>query len=120
MELSTASQQNDERVSKQRTELIEQTENRISHVRQLTLDIENTLIEEINNLNETVAKKDAEIAFLITADKRQIEENEETQNALKSHIQRLQDKIFIIQRENEIELFNTVDRLKSQYDENIS
>ena len=45
-------------------------------MRQLTLDIENTLIEEINNLNETVAKKDAEISFLLTADKRQIEENE--------------------------------------------
>ena len=67
-----------------------------------------------------MAKKDAEITFLLAADKRQIEENEETQNALKSHIQRLQDKIFVIQRENEIELFNTVDRLKSQYDENIS
>ena len=47
------------------------------------------------------AKKDAEITFLLAADKRQIEENEETQNALKSHIQRLQDKIFVIQRENE-------------------
>lgn len=39
---------------------------------------------------------------------------------MKAHIRRLQDKIFIIQRENEIELFNTVDRLKTQYDENIS
>lgn len=39
MELSTANQQNDERVTNQRTQLIEQTEDRISHVRQLTLDI---------------------------------------------------------------------------------
>ena len=59
----------------QRTLLIEQTESRVSQVRQLTLDIEATLLEEINNLNETIAKKDSEIAFLLASDKRQIEEN---------------------------------------------
>lgn len=74
-ELSKESQNNDERVINQRTSLIEQTESRVSQVRQLTLDIETTLLDEINNLNETIAKKDSEIAFLLAADKRQIEEN---------------------------------------------
>ena len=74
-ELSKESQNNDERVINQRTSLIEHTESRVSQVRQLTLDIETTLLEEINNLNETIAKKDSEIAFLLAADKRQIEEN---------------------------------------------
>ena len=77
-------------------------------------------MEEIKNLNQTVAQKDAEINFLLACDKRQIEENESIQHDLKAHIQRLQDKIFMIQRENEIEMFNTIDRLKTQYDENIS
>lgn len=81
---------------------MQDTEERIAAVRTLTLNIENTLLEEIRNLNEIIAKKDAEIAFLIEADKRQLQENEEIQNSLKAHIRRLQDKIFVIQRECEI------------------
>lgn len=89
-------------------------------MRNLTAEIEATLLEEINNLNKTIQSKDSEIAFLLKVDKDQIIENEQIQNDLKAHIRRLQDKIFIIQRENEIELFQTVDRLKTQYEENIS
>lgn len=77
-----------------------ETENRVAHLRKLASDIESTLLEEIKNLNEVIAKKDGEIAFLLDCDKRQIEENEKTQNDLKAHIKRLQDKIFVIQREN--------------------
>lgn len=89
-------------------------------MRNLTAEIEATLLEEINNLNKTIQSKDSEIVFLLKVDKDQIIENEQIQNDLKAHIRRLQDKIFIIQRENEIELFQTVDRLKTQYEENIS
>lgn len=89
-------------------------------MRNLTAEIEATLLEEINNLHKTIQSKDSEIAFLLKVDKDQIIENEQIQNDLKAHIRRLQDKIFIIQRENEIELFQTVDRLKTQYEENIS
>jgi regulator of replication initiation timing len=84
------------------------------------LDIENTLLEEVRNLSETVTKKDAEISYLIECDRKQIQENEEIQRDLKAHIRRLQDKIFVIQRESELELFSTVSRLHKQYEENIA
>lgn len=58
-ELSQNNQKNDQRVINHRTQLIEETQSRLSNVRSLTLDIENTLIEQIKNLNEIVAKKDA-------------------------------------------------------------
>lgn len=87
-------------------------------MRKLTLDIENALLEEIRNLNETVHKKDKEINYLLEFDKKQIEENEQIQKDLKNHINRLQDKVFKVQREDEIELFTTVDRLQKQYEKN--
>ena len=34
---------------------------------------------------------------------------------MKDHINRLQDKIFCIQREDELELFRTVERLEKEY-----
>lgn len=53
-------------------------------------------------MNETIEKKDSEIAYLLKCDKEELENNEQVQNDLRSHIRRLQDKIFTIQRENEI------------------
>ncbi len=69
-------------------------------MRSLASGIEATLLEEIGNLNEVISKKDAEIAFLIECDRKQIEENEAIQKDLKALIRRLEDKIFVIQREN--------------------
>ena len=66
---------NDGELVNQRTQFINETENRIVHVRKLTLDIENTLLEEIRNLNETISKKDAEIAYLLKCDKEEIQNN---------------------------------------------
>ena len=117
-ELSASNLKNDEKLVADRNQLVEETENRIVHVRKLTLDIENALLEEIRNLNETLQKKDKEINYLLEFDKKQIEENEQIQKDLKNHINRLQDKIFRIQREDEIELFTTVDRLQKQYEKN--
>lgn len=56
---------NDERAVHNRTLLVTETENRVAHLRQLASDVESTLLEEIKNLNEVIAKKDAEIAFLL-------------------------------------------------------
>ena len=117
-ELSASNLKNDEKLVADRNQLVEETENRIVHVRKLTLDIENALLEEIRNLNEIVQKKDKEINYLLEFDKKQIEENEQIQKDLKNHINRLQDKIFRVQREDEIELFTTVDRLQKQYEKN--
>ena len=117
-QLSNANIQNDEKLVKARDLLVEETDNRIVHVRKLTLDVENSLLEEIKNLNETVEKKDAEIAYLLNCDRNEINENEQTQKDLKNHIRRLQDKIFAIQRENEVELFSTIARLQKQYEDN--
>lgn len=82
--------------------------------------IEETLLEEVNNLNETLRKKNQEINFLIECDKRQLENHESSENALRQLVAKLEDKIFIIQRENELELYNTIARLKAQYDDNMS
>ena len=49
-----------------------------------------------------------------------MEDNLTIQNGLKEHINRLQDKIFLIQRESEVELFQTIDRLQNQYQENVN
>ena len=80
--------------------MIQETEDRVLHLRNLSSETEATLLEEIKSLNETLRSKDAEITLLLKVDKEQIEENEQIQNDLKAHIRRLQDKIFIIQREN--------------------
>ena len=77
-------------------------------------------MSEIRNLNEALRKKDDELSFVLAADKKFMDENEETQNGLREHIRILEDKIFTLQRENEIELFKTIDRLKQQYDQNIN
>jgi type I site-specific restriction endonuclease len=78
------------------------------------------LVEEINNLNETLRKKNDEINFLTTCDRRQLEDHENSENSLKLLVGRLEDKIFTIQRENELELYDTIARLKSQYEENLT
>ena len=55
-------------------------------------------MEEINNLNETLAKKNKEINFLIACDKKQLEDHENSESNLKKLIGKLEDKIFTIQR----------------------
>lgn len=77
-------------------------------------------MSEIRNLNNTLSSKDSEIEFLLKADRKFIQDNEETQNGLKAHIKRLQDQIFTIQRENEVELFETINRLQTEYQNNIN
>jgi hypothetical protein len=72
-ELSESNQRNDERFIANRTLLIEESEDRVSHLRSLANDIEAILVEEIRNLNEVIARKDAEIAFLLECDKAQIQ-----------------------------------------------
>jgi hypothetical protein len=52
--------------------LINETEDRIANVRRLAQLIEQTLVEEINNLNATLTKKNQEIQFLIACDKKQL------------------------------------------------
>ncbi len=48
-----------------------------------------------------------------------MEEHEQVTNELKEHIRRLQDKIFEIHRQNELELFAAIDRLKAKHDEDL-
>jgi len=78
------------------------------------------MLEEINNLNLTLVKKNEEINFLTACDKRQLEDHENAENNLRRHIAKLEDKIFSIQRENELELYETIERLKNQYNDNMA
>lgn len=50
--------------------LINQTESRIENVRKLANDIEECLMNEIRNLNETLSAKNSEIEFILAADKK--------------------------------------------------
>ncbi len=88
--------------------MIGETEARIANVRRLAQVIEETLVEEINNLNITLTKKNEEIRFLIACDKRQLEDHENAENSLRTLVGKLEDKIFTIQRENELELYETI------------
>lgn len=72
-ELAESNLKNDEKSINSRTELVAETESRVLHLRKIASDIEATLSEEIKNLNEIIAKKDAEITFLLECDKKQIE-----------------------------------------------
>lgn len=76
-------------------------------------------MEEINDLNATLAKKNEEIKFLTACDRRQLEDHEHNENNLRTLVAKLEDKIFTIQRENELELYNTIERLTKQYQENL-
>ena len=69
-------------------------------MRRLAQLIEQTLVEEINNLNETLRKKNDEINFLTECDKKQLASHENSENALKNLVSKLEDKIFTIQRES--------------------
>ncbi len=60
----------DERVVSIRTDLITQTESRIENVRKLANDIEECLMNEIRNLNDTLTAKNSEIEFILAADKK--------------------------------------------------
>lgn len=119
-ELGSTLCQNEEKARKSRSDLIDETEDRLANVRKLAQLIEETMIEEINNLNATLVKKNEQINFLTTCDKRQLEDHENSENNLKRHIAKLQDKIFSIQRESELELYNTIERLKNQYNDNLA
>lgn len=58
-ELSALNSSTDARVVAIRTDLINQTESRIENVRKLTSDIEECLMNEIRNLNETLSTKNS-------------------------------------------------------------
>ena len=119
-ELGSTHCQNEDTARKARSDVISETEDRLANVRKLAQLIEETLMEEINNLNATLAKKNEEINFLTACDKRQLEDHENSENNLKRHIAKLEDKIFAIQRENELELYETIERLKNQYNDNLA
>lgn len=119
-ELGDTHAANEHRARASREELIGETEDRLGNVRRLGQLIEETLQEEVHNLNETLRKKNDEINFLTACDRRQLEDHENSENSLKLLVAKLEDKIFTIQRENELELYDTVSRLKSQYEENLT
>ncbi len=77
-------------------------------------------MQEINNLNATLAKKNQEIKFLIACDKRQLEDHEHSEQNFRKLVAKLEDKIFTIQRENELQLYNTIERLTKQYEDNLN
>lgn len=58
-EISTLNNTTDSRVVSIRTDLINQTESRIENVRMLANDIEECLMNEIRNLNETLSAKNS-------------------------------------------------------------
>lgn len=97
-ELGSTLSQNEDNARKSRSDLISETQDRIANVRKLAHLIEETLMEEINNLNATLVKKNEEINFLTACDKRQLEDHENSENNLRRHIAKLEDKIFTIQR----------------------
>ena len=71
-ELGSTLSQNEDNARKSRSNLINYTKDRIANVRKLAHLIEETLMEEINNLNATLVKKNEEINFLTACDKRQL------------------------------------------------
>lgn len=101
-ELGQSNCTSEDRARKSRSDLITETEDRIANVRRLAQLIEDTLMEEINNLNNTVAKKNEEINFLTECDKKQLEDHENAENNYRRLVAKLEDKIFTIQRENEL------------------
>lgn len=111
--------QDEEAARAARSLLINETEGRVGNVRRLAQLIEDTLLEEVNNLNSALARKNDEIAFLLESDRKQLEAHSSSESALKSLVARLEDKIFTIQREAELELYQTIERLKTQYQENL-
>lgn len=78
------------------------------------------MMEEINNLNETLTKKNNETNFLVTCDKKQLDDHKNSEDNLKKLIAKLEDKIFTIQRENELELYSAIERLSNQYRDNLA
>ena len=58
-ELSALNNSTDTRVVSIRTDLVNQTESRIENVRKLANDIEECLMNEIRNLNETLSAKNS-------------------------------------------------------------
>ena len=119
-QLGSTLSQNEDTARKARSDLINETQDRIANVRKLAHLIEETLMEEINNLNATLVKKNEEINFLTACDKLQLEDHENSENKYRLHIAKLEDKIFAIQRENELELYDTIERLKNQYNDNLA
>ena len=90
----------EDRARKSRSDLITETEDRIANVRSLAQLIEDTLMEEVKNLNNTLTKKNEEINFLTECDKKQLEDHEHAENNYRRLIGKLEDKIFTVQREN--------------------
>lgn len=88
----------EDKARKSRSDLITETEDRIANVRSLAQLIEDTLMEEINNLNNTLTKKNEEINFLIECDKKQLEDHENAENNSRRLVGKLEDKIFTVQR----------------------
>lgn len=118
-ELGETHVQSEEAARQSRSQLISETESRIGNVRRLAQLIEDTLHEEISNLNKALTKKSEEIDFLLECDKKQLEAHASSESALKALVAKLEDKIFTIQREAELELYDTIARLKAQYQENL-
>ena len=119
-DIASIEDESDKRLASQRKTLIAETEDRISNVRRLGQLIETTLAAEIENLNDTLKKKNDETQFLTECDKRQLEAHQRAEDAYRKLVDKLENKIFTIQRENELELAATVERLSAQYKENLN
>jgi len=63
-------QSKDSKLIESRTQLVDETETRIKHVRDLAATIEEALMCEIRNLNEALRKKDEELAYILAADRK--------------------------------------------------
>ena len=66
---------------------------------------------EVNGLKEMISIKNDEIAKLLTLIKTNTDQFEREKDELKREITKLKDMIYKIERENEIELYNTMERL---------
>lgn len=112
-------QTSDQRLNSQRAQLISETEDRISNVRRLGQLIETTLAAEIDNLNATLKKKNDQTQFLTECDKKQLQAHHQAEQAYRLLVDKLENKIYEIQRQNELELASTIERLSTQYKENL-
>lgn len=76
-------------------------------------------MKEVETLRAAIISKNSEIDSLLALQRNFMDEHEQVTGDLKAHIRRLQDKIFEIHRQNELELFAAIERLKAKHDEDL-
>lgn len=118
-EITSLKESTNDKVLAFRSQLNLENRERVEQLTTISETTQNLLIKEVEVMRAALNSKNVEIDALLTLQRNFMDEHEQITTDLKNQIKKLQDKIFEIHRQNELELFSAIERLKARHDEDL-